>query len=239
MPWKTSTIKACIYFFLYLTEEFMVVTCPSGSPTNTCMMCECVLRGNSQKRAGGTQTHSHTQACMQIKAINSLWWSETSWHKQSVSLPWKPLSPHRPRDRKKHKEPTRQGGSDKKQWQAALSSPSGAFKSAYDRFHLFPFSRERHDCTVRVPKEKGRSSLKCCLIAGWTFTTLMSTWQSFSSRQTAAAGRGFWNHISPLPAFSFQRHVFSYLVCLLPDVFVWFILLSQLPFRQLNSQCLV
>lgn len=32
---------------------------------------------------------------MQIKAINSLWWSETSRRKQSVPLPWKPLSPRR------------------------------------------------------------------------------------------------------------------------------------------------
>lgn len=65
-----------------------------------------------QKWSWGRRTV--TQAHMQIKAINSLWWSEMSWHKQSVPLPWKPLSPHRPREREKHKEPTRWGGSDRK-----------------------------------------------------------------------------------------------------------------------------
>ena len=36
-----------------------------------------------------------TRAHMQIKAINSLWWSETLQRKQCVPLPWKPLSPRR------------------------------------------------------------------------------------------------------------------------------------------------
>lgn len=44
---------------------------------------------------GGGGKHTLTRAHMQIKAINSLWWSETSRRKQSVPLPWKPLSPRR------------------------------------------------------------------------------------------------------------------------------------------------
>lgn len=44
---------------------------------------------------GGGGEHTLTRAHMQIKAINSLWWSETSRRKQSVPLPWKPLSPRR------------------------------------------------------------------------------------------------------------------------------------------------
>lgn len=48
------------------------------------------------KGGGGDDSkHTLTRAHMQIKAINSLWWSETSRRKQSVPLPWKPLSPRR------------------------------------------------------------------------------------------------------------------------------------------------
>lgn len=87
---------------------------------------------------------------MQIKAINSLWWSETSWHKQSVPLPWKPLSPHRPRDRKKKK--TQRANEAGREWQknsnrqtdrqtqALLQLRFMAFQSPFGAFPPVSFS---------------------------------------------------------------------------------------------------
>lgn len=77
--------------------------------------CKCVHFTRQPWGAGGWGgKHTLTRAHMQIKAINSLWWSETSRRKQSVPLPWKPLSPRRAERDGKTQRADEMGGSDGK-----------------------------------------------------------------------------------------------------------------------------
>lgn len=136
-----------------------------------------------------------------------------------MSLPWKPLSPHRPRDRK-HKEPTRQGGREKNSnRQTDRDTDSQTVFQALLQQHLIAFQTllsslppsnpptivsflpwEKHCiCTVSGPKKR-KSSLKRCLIAVWTFTGLTSTSQSY--RSSGHWHGGLWGILEPhLPPF--------------------------------------
>lgn len=112
----------------------------------------------------------HTQAHMQIKAINSLWWSETSWRKQSVPLPWKPLSPHRPRETGKK---TQRAKETRREWQKNSNRQTDIKELFKTFFRHFPLPAT--DTLYIYSTPSNQEWVEYRVKAGWTFVGLMST----------------------------------------------------------------